>query len=76
MFFCHLRLRIPRSRLLLEISKLTQNPTDKQLLTVARMRARLGKQVKDFLKAASFFLPTLEETDLKSFEDETIDTPV
>jgi hypothetical protein len=60
----------------LEISKLTQNPTDKQLLTVARMRARLGKQVKDFLKAASFFLPTLEETDLKAFEDESIDTPV
>ncbi len=76
MFFCQLRLRSLRSRLLLEISKLTRNPTDKQLLTVARMRARLGKQVKDFLKAASFFLPTLEETDLKAFEDETIDTPV
>jgi len=76
MFFCQLRLRSLRSRLLLEISKLTQNPTDKQLLTVARMRARLGKQVKDFLKAASFFLPTLEETDLKAFEDESIDTPV
>jgi hypothetical protein len=76
MFFCQLRLRSLRSKLLLEISKLTQNPTDKQLLTVARMRARLGKQVKDFLKAASFFLPTLEETDLKAFEDESIDTPV
>ena len=75
-FFCQLRLRSLRSRLLLEISKLTQNPTDKQLLTVARMRARLGKQIKDVLKAASFFLPTLEETDLKAFEDESIDTPV
>jgi hypothetical protein len=40
------------------------------------MRARLGKQVKDFLQAANSFLPTLEEADLKAFEDETIDTPV
>jgi hypothetical protein len=39
------------------------------------MRARLAKQVKDFLQGASSFLPTVDEADLKSFEDETIDTP-
>ena len=40
------------------------------------MRARLGKQVKDFLQAAAVFLPTLEEVDLSSFkEEEMIDTP-
>ena len=39
------------------------------------MRVRLGKQIKDFLNAASSFLPTLEEADLKGFEDESIDTP-
>jgi hypothetical protein len=60
----------------LEISKLPQKPTDKQKLTVARMRARLGKQVKDFFHTASSFLPSFEESDLKAFEDETIDTPV
>ena len=60
----------------MEISKLPQKPTDKQRLMIARMRARLGKQVKDFLQAANSFLPTLEEADLKAFEDETIDTPV
>ena len=42
---------------------------------VARMRARLGKQVKDFLQGASSFLPTVDEADLKNFEDETINTP-
>jgi hypothetical protein len=47
----------------------------KQRLTVARMRARLGKQIKDFLHRASSFLPTLEEADLRAFEDESIDTP-
>jgi len=40
------------------------------------MRARLGKQIKDFLRTASSFLPTLEEADLMPFEDESIDTPV
>jgi hypothetical protein len=39
------------------------------------MRSRLGKQVKDFLEAASLFLPTVEEDDLKKFKDELIDTP-
>ena len=39
------------------------------------MRARLGKQVKDFLQGASSFLPTVDEADLKTFEDETINTP-
>jgi hypothetical protein len=68
-------LRSCRSRLRFEISKLPQNPTVKQQLTVARMRARLGKQVKDFLQGASSFLPMLDEADLKAFEDETINTP-
>ena len=40
------------------------------------MRACLAKQVKDFLHAASSFLPTLEEADLKAFADKSIDTPV
>ena len=35
----------------------------------------LEKQVKDFLHAATTFLPTLEEVDLKPFEEEAIDTP-
>ena len=69
----------PRSRLRSEVSKLTENPTVKQRLRIARMRARLGKQVKDFLESASYFLPALDETDIKPFEDEVndemIDTP-
>jgi hypothetical protein len=72
----HLLLRSPRSRLKSEMKKLPQKPTDKQQLTVARMRARLSKQVKDFLQSATSFLPSLEESDLKAFEDEKIDTPV
>jgi hypothetical protein len=60
----------------LEISKLPRKATVKQQLTIARMRARLGKQIKDFLHGASSFLPALEEGDLKAFEDESIDTPV
>ena len=40
------------------------------------MRVHLGKQIKDFLNATSSFLPTLEEADLKGFEDESIDTPM
>jgi hypothetical protein len=64
-----------RAKLRAEISKLPQNPTDKQQLKVARMRARLGKQVKDFLHAATTFLPTHEEVDLKPFTEEVIDTP-
>jgi hypothetical protein len=71
-----LLIRTPRSRLKLEINKLPQKPTDKQQLMISRMRASLGKKVKDFLEAANSYLPTLEEADLKAFEDETIDTPV
>ena len=67
-------LKSPRSHLRFEISKLPQNPTVKQQLTVTHMRVCLGKQIKDFLNAASSFLPTLEEADLKVFEDESIDT--
>ena len=67
-------LKSPRSRLRFEISKLPQSPTVKQQLAIARMRVHLWKQIKDFLNAASSFLPTLEEADLKGFEDESIDT--
>jgi hypothetical protein len=42
---------------------------------VSLFRARLAKQIKDFLDRASSHLPTLEETDLKMLEDESIDTP-
>lgn len=65
----------PRSKLIFEIGKLPQKPTVKQQLKIAQMRARLGKQVRDFLDGASCFLPILEEADLKQFEDELIDTP-
>ena len=71
-----LLIKTSRSRLRFEISKLPQKPTDKQQLMIARMRASLGKKVKDFLHVANSYLPTLEEADLKPFEDETIDTPV
>ena len=73
-FISNSLLKSPRSCLRFEISKLSQNPTVKQQLTVTCMRVRLGKQIKDFLNAASSFLPTLEEADLKVFEDESIDT--
>jgi hypothetical protein len=49
--------------------------TVKQQLKISRWRARLGKQVRDFLERASSFLPAVEETDLKLLEDESIDTP-
>lgn len=39
------------------------------------MRSGLSKQVKDFLQAATLFLPIVEEVDLHPFEDEPIDTP-
>ena len=59
-----------------EISKLPQKPTVKQQLKVASMHAHLGKQVKDFLQAATVFLPALEEVDLLSCkEEEVIDMP-
>lgn len=70
-------LRAPRAKLKAEITKLPQKPTVKQQLKVSRMRARLGKQVKDFLEAGTVFLPTLEEEDLMAFPDkEVLDTPV
>ena len=47
----------------------------KQQLKVTRMWSCLGKQAKDFLHGATTFLPTLEEADLKPYEDELIDTP-
>jgi hypothetical protein len=74
-FESHFRLISSRSRLRLEISKLPQKATVKQQLTIAKRRARLGKQIKDFLRTASSFLPTLEESDLKVFDDYSIDTP-
>jgi hypothetical protein len=54
---------------------LSPNPTVKQQLKITRMRSRLGKQVKDFLHAANIFMPTVEEVELRPFEDELIDTP-
>jgi len=64
-----------RAKLRAETIKLPQKPTDKQRLTVTRMRARLGKQVKSFLQEANIFLPTLEEVDLMPFQETKIDTP-
>jgi hypothetical protein len=74
-FLFNLLLISPRAKLRFEIKKLPEKPTDKQQIKVARMRARLWKQVKDFLNAATIFLPTLEEVDLKPFEEEVINTP-
>jgi len=69
-------LRAPRVKLKVEISKLPRKPTVKQQLKVAQMRARLGKQVKDFLDTGTIFLPALEEDDLVPFqEEEVIDAP-
>jgi hypothetical protein len=65
----------PRSRLRYEISNLPQKPTVKQQLKVSRLRACLGKQVKDFLKRSGSFLPTIEETELKLLDNDSIDTP-
>jgi hypothetical protein len=47
-------------------------------LKVKRMRARLGKQIKDFLEGSSSFLPSLGEVDLQPLQNEykLIDTPV
>lgn len=50
-------------------------PTVSQQLKVSRLRARLGKQVKDFLQVANSYLPLLEEVDLRTMEDDIIDTP-
>jgi len=68
-------MHLPRSKLRSQIGNLPKKPTDKQLLKVSLFRARLGKQIKDFLDRASSHLPTMEETDLKMLEDESIDTP-
>jgi hypothetical protein len=38
------------------------------------MRSRLSKQVKDFLHNSTMFLPILEESDLKPFQDDLIDS--
>ena len=46
-----------------------------QQLKVKRMRAQLGKQIKDFFQASSAFLPSLEELDLQPVEYESINTP-
>jgi hypothetical protein len=48
-----------------------------QQLKVKRMRARLGKQIKDFLDASSSFLPSLDDVDLQPVDDknELINTP-
>jgi hypothetical protein len=54
---------------------LPKKPTVKQLLKVSRSRARVAKQVKDFLERANSFLPAVEEKDLNQLEDESIDTP-
>ena len=64
-----------RSRLRSELSKLPKKPTVKQQLSISRMRARLSKQVKDFLHLANSFLPPLEDDDLNPIEDESINTP-
>jgi hypothetical protein len=60
---------------LFEIKKLPPKPTMTQQLKVKCMRARLGKQIKDFCQASTAFLPSLEELNLKTVEYETINTP-
>lgn len=65
----------PRSRLRYETSKLPKKPTVKQQLKVSRMRASLGKQVKDYLKRSSTFLSAIEETEFKPLDSDSIDTP-
>ena len=64
-----------RAKLLLEISKLPLKPTVKQQVKVASMRSHLAKQVKDFLRSSTMFLPSLEEGDLKQFQMDAISTP-
>lgn len=65
----------PRSRLLVELKKLPQKPTMTQQLKVNRLRTRLGKQIRDFIRSSSSFLPSLEEVDLKAVHYESINTP-
>lgn len=65
-----------RASLLFEISRLPKKPTIKQQLKISRFRARLGKQIKDFLQSSSSFLPNLEEEEVKALEEEVIDVPI
>jgi hypothetical protein len=55
---------------------LPENPTVRQQLKVKSIRARLGKQIKDFCRASESFLLNLEEVDLKPLEDDLINTPM
>jgi len=48
----------------------------RQQLKVQSIRARLGKQIKDFFRASESFLLNLEEVNLKPFEDNLINTPM
>src|ERR1700721_2285188 len=57
------------------MKKLPAKPTPTQQLKVNRMRARLGKQIKDFFQSSSAFLPSLEELDFKPVHYESITTP-
>jgi hypothetical protein len=68
-------LRCSRSKLLQEIDKLPQKPTVKQQLKIASMRSRLAKEVKDFLRTSTTFLPSLQDEDLEGCLEELIDTP-
>ena len=74
-FLFNFLLRASRAKLRAEIGKLPHKPTVQQQLKVARMRACLGKLVKDFFQAATIFLPTLDEVNLMPFEEEAINTP-
>ena len=74
-FLSNLSLRSPRAKLRFEITKLPKKPTDLQQLKVANMRVRLLKQVKDFLRESTTFLPNLEDVDIKPFEEDVVDTP-
>ena len=74
-FLLNCTLKDPRAKLRAEIVKLPQKPTTKQQLKIARARAHLGKQVKDFLEASALFLPTLEEVDLMPVKEEMVNTP-
>jgi hypothetical protein len=65
----------PRAKLRAEIAKLPQKQTIKQQLKIATLRARLSKQIKYFFQDSTIFLSSLEDTDIKLFEEEVVDTP-
>jgi len=71
-----LLLTFPRSRLRWEVSRLPRKPTVSQQLKISRLRARLAKQVKDFLHGVNSFLPPLEEKDLHPLEEDVVQTPL